>query len=209
MDVEIRDYRDADEQEWMRVHAEIMTISHSWNYCIQERPGYEGHESTRLVALIDGKIIGLTDTIYDNEPGEICFKNESRGGYVTEFGRLPHVAAKGLGRMLIDATIADAKDKGITRLEYWSQDRNAQRFYMNLGLPEISRHYRFRMQAPKEVGDHLLQDGIGIEYVYAVCQPEDWFAVKKKYEINEDHPLEPHLCIGYAINDFDKPYMKD
>ncbi|MFP6581576.1 MAG: GNAT family N-acetyltransferase [Candidatus Hydrogenedentota bacterium] len=208
MDVEIREYRDEDEQKWMRVHAEIMTISHSWNYCIQERPPYDGHESTRLVALVDGKIIGLTDTLYDNEPGEICFNKETRGGYVTEFGRLPGFAAKGLGIQLMQATMDHAHAKGIDRLEYWSQDRNAQRYYMKLGLPEISRHYRFRMQAPQEVGDHLLQDGIGVEYIYGVCQPEDWPAVKKKYEIKMDHPLEPHLCIGYAIDDFEKPFPK-
>jgi len=34
MDIEIREYRDEDEREWMRVHAIMMSISHSWNYCI-------------------------------------------------------------------------------------------------------------------------------------------------------------------------------
>ncbi len=43
MDIEIREYRDEDEAEWMRVHAIILSISHSWNYSIQERPPYEGH----------------------------------------------------------------------------------------------------------------------------------------------------------------------
>lgn len=208
MEFEIREYLDEDEQEWMRVHAEIMTLSHSWNYAIQERPDYAGHESTRLVAVQDGQIIGLTDTIYDNEPGEVCYNKDSRGGYVTEFGRLPQVAAKGLGKALILATIEDARAKGIERLEYWSQDRNAQRFYMKLGLLEIARHYRFRMLPPQEIADHLLQDGIGVEYIYGICQPEDWFDVKKKYEVKMDHPLEPHLCIGYAIDDFDAPFRE-
>lgn len=208
MDIEIREYRDEDEAEWMRVHAVVLSISHSWNYSIQERPQYEGHESTRLVALLDGKIIGLTDTQYDNEPGEICFNKDCRGGYVTEFGRLPEYPKMNIGPRLIDATVVDAKKKGITRLEYWSQDRNAQRFYARLGLPEISRHYRFRMQPPKDVADRLMQDNVGIEYVYAVCMPEEWPSVKKKYEILDRHPLEPHLCIGYEVRDFERCYAE-
>ncbi len=34
MDIEIREYRDEDQAERMRVHAIILSISHSWNYCI-------------------------------------------------------------------------------------------------------------------------------------------------------------------------------
>ena len=33
-EITIREYTDKDEAEWMRVHATILTISHSWNYCI-------------------------------------------------------------------------------------------------------------------------------------------------------------------------------
>ena len=208
MNIEIRKYRDEDAQEWIEVHAKIMTLSQSWNYCIQERPPYEGHESTRLVMIADGKIIGLTDTVYDNEPGDVCLLKESRGGYVTEFGRLPGFEGMGLGPRLIDATIEDTRKKGIARLEYWSQDRNAQRFYMKLGLKEISRHYRFRMKAPQSVADSMLDVGVGIEYIYGVCRPEDWTTVKKQQEILKDHPLEPKLCIGYEIPDFDNPYKK-
>lgn len=208
MDIEIRPYRDEDEQEWMRVHSVILSISHSWNYCIQERPQYEGYESTRLVAVHDGHIVGLTDCQFENEPGELCFLKDSRGGYVTEFGRLPEYAKMNLGPRLIDATIEDAERKGFTRLEYWSQDRNAQRFYTRLGLREIGRHYRFRFTPPTEVAEPLLQNGVGVEYVYGVCMPEDWPRVKKQYEILTKHPLEPHLCIGYEIRDFSKRFAQ-
>ena len=159
-----------------------------------------------LAPVHDGTIIGLTDAQYENEPGEICFIKDSRGGYVTEFGRLPEYGKQNIGPRLIDATIEDAKKKGITRLEYWSQDRNAQRFYARLGLPEIGRHYRFRMQPPKDIAERLMQDQIGIEYVYAVCMPEDWPRVKKEHEIITKHPLEAHLCIGYEIRDFSRRF---
>ena len=195
MAIEIREYRPEDEAEWMRVHAIILSISHSWNYTIQERPLYEGHQSTRLVATVDGRIVGLTDTKYENEVGELCFLKDSRAGYVLEFGRLPEFAGMNIGPRLIDATIEDAKGKGFHRLEYWSQDRKAQRFYARLGLKEIGRHYRFRFRPPQTVTDLLMQDFVGVEYLYGACMPEEWPLVKEKYTIIHDHPLEPHLCI--------------
>ena len=199
MQIEVREYRPEDEREWMRVHAIILSISHAWNYSIQERPDYPGHLSTRLVAVCEGRIVGLTDAQYDNQPGEICFLKDSRGGYVLEFGRLPEYAGKGIGKMLMDATVADARKKGICRLEYWTQDRAAQRFYRRLGLPEIGRHYRFRIRSPQTVTDFMMGDRVAVEYLYCACLPEEWPLAKKKYEIIEKHPLEPHLCIGYEI----------
>lgn len=199
MQFEIREYRPEDEQEWMRVHAIILSISHSWNYSIQERSMYEDNPSTKLVAVAEGKIVGLLDTIFENKINEYCFLTDSTGGYVLEFGRLPEFSAKGLGRALMEAAKADADAKGFRRLEYWSQDRKAQRFYARLGLPEIGRHYRFRMKPPQDVTDRMLQDRIGIEYMYGACLPEEWPLVKEKYEVITKHPLEPHLCIGYEV----------
>ena len=199
MNIEIRPYRDEDREAWMRVHAVIMSISHAWNYCIQERPDYVGYESTRLVALVDGQMAGLTDVQYDREPGEICFLKDSRGGYVLEFGRLPEYKGLGLGKRLMDASVEDARSKGIGRLEYWSQDRAAQRFYRRVGLQEIGRHYRFRFKAPQDIAERLKQDYLGVEYIYGACFPEEWPLVKQKYEIIERHPLEPHLCAGFEI----------
>jgi len=198
MDIEIREYRDEDEAEWMRVHAVILSISHSWNYVIQERPRYE-RPCTRLVAVADGKIVGLTDAEYETEPGQLCFLRDSLGGYVLEFGRLPEYRGLGIGRLLIDATVEDAKRKGYHRLEYWSQDRKAQRYYQRLGLPEISRHYRFRMAAPEAVKDALGRTRIAVEYLYCACLPEEWPLIQQEYEVIDKPPLEPHLTIGYEI----------
>lgn len=195
----VRPYRDEDETEWMRVHAIILSISHSWNYTIQERPAYKDHLSTRLVAELDGKIVGLTDTQYEREPGEFCYLKDSLGGYVLEFGRLPEYRGLEIGEKLIAATIADAKSKGFHRLEYWSQDRRAQRYYARRGMPEIGRHYRFYFRPTREINDMLIADGIGAEHLHAMCMPEDWPLVKRRYEIIEEHPFEPHLCIGYEI----------
>lgn len=199
MEIVIREYRPEDEQEWMRVHAIILSMSHAWNYTIQERPTYEGYESTQLVATVDGKIVGLTDAQYDKEPGEICFVKDSRGGYVLEFGRLPEYGGAEIGKRLMEATMEDAKSKGVRRLEYWTQERRAQRYYARLGMPEIGRHYRFRFKPTTEINDLLLKDYIGVEYLYGACLVDEWPLIKQKYDIIMKHPLEPHLCVGYEV----------
>lgn len=198
MEIEIREYRDEDEQEWMRAHAVILSISHAWNYSIQERPRY-ARPSTCLVAVADGKIVGLSDTEYEITPGDICYLKDSPGGYVLEFGRLPEYSGHGIGKLLMDATVEDARKKGYHRLEYWTQDRNAQRYYHRLGLPEIGRHYRFRMQTPDAVKDLLGRTRIAVEYLYCACLPEEWPLIQQEYEIITKAPLEPHLCVGYEI----------
>ena len=197
MSIEIRAYRAEDEAEWMAVHAVIMSISHAWNYCIQERPDYAGYPSTRLVAVDGDRIVGLTDVQYENEVGELCFQKDSLGGYVLELGRLPEYGGQGIGRKMMDATVEDAKRLGYERLEYWSQDRRAQRFYRRLGLKEISRHYRFRFKPPQEMVDQLMKDCVGVEYLYGACVPEEWPLIQEKYEVIQKHPLEPHLCVGF------------
>lgn len=198
-DIVIREYRQEDEAEWMRVHAIIMSISHAWNYTIQERPAYAGYQSTRLVAELDGRIVGLTDVQYENKLGELCFLRDSLGGYVLEFGRLPEYKGLNIGKRLMEATVEDARLKGFQRLEYWSQDRNAQRFYRRLGMKEIGRHYRFRFKPPQDIIDRMMQDCVGVEYLYGACMPEEWPLVQKKYEIITKHPLEPHACVGFEI----------
>ena len=199
MDIMIRAYRPEDEDEWMRVHAIILSISHAWNYSIQERPAYEGHQSTKLVAMADGKIVGLTDVQYENKIQEFCFLTDSLGGYVLEFGRLPEYAGLGIGKKLIDASVDDAKKKGFHRLEFWTQDRKAQRYYRRLGMKEIGRHYRFRIKPPNDIEEIMTKAYVGIEYLYCACVPEEWPLIKQKFEVIERHPLEPHLCVGFEL----------
>ncbi len=198
-DIVIREYQPSMRDEWMRVHAVIMSISHAWNYTIQERPEYKDHRSTRLVALVDGALAGLADVQYENEVGEQCILKDSPGGYVLEFGRLPEYAGLGLGERLILAVVEDAQRQGFHRLEFWSQDRVAQRFYRRFGMKEIGRHYRFRMNAPEEIKKMLLEQHIGVEYLYCACMPEQWPLVKETHDIINKPPLEPHLCVGFEL----------
>ncbi len=195
----IREYREEDQEEWIKVHAMIMSISHAWNYVIQERPIYEGHQSTRLVAVCNNKIVGLTDVQYENELGEFCWNKDTLAGYVLEFGRLPEYKGRNIGKLLIDATIQDALKKGFHRLEYWSQDRNAQRFYRRLGMKEIGRYYRFYFKPPKDIANIFAQKGIALDHLYGGCLPEEWPNVQQEFEIITKHPQEPHLCVGFEI----------
>ena len=198
MELIIRDYEDRDEQEWMIVHAIILTISHAWNYTIQQRPTYE-HDSVKLVALDGDKIVGLMDIEIENEPGKLCLLKDSIGGYVLEIGRLPEYAGNDIGRSLIETAKERLAAKDIHRMEFWTQDENARRYYDHLGMREINRHYRFRIKPSEKIKTLLERDYIGCEYIYGACVPEIFDEVKRRYEVIKRHPLEPHLCIGYEL----------
>lgn len=197
MEFEIRPYQDTDAEAWLRAHAVIMSISHAWNYAIQERPDYGQAPNTRLVAMTEGRIAGVMDVLYDEDENRVCFLKDTPGGYVLEFGRLPEFAGHRLGGMLVDAAITDAKKLGFGRLEFWSQDRRAQRFYRRMGMNEIGRHYRFRLKPPEDVKSALLAHRMGVEYIYAVCAPEEWPLIQERFDVIRKPPLEPHLCVGF------------
>jgi len=197
-EITVRDYTDADSHEWIRVHAIILTISHAWNYSIQERPEYD-HDSVRLVALDGERIVGLMDVEIEDEPGTLCLVKDSPGGYVLEFGRLPEYRGRGIGSLLVEAAKQRLLVKGIRRMEFWTQDPDAARLYRRRGLHEINRHYRFRFKPTPEIQNMLEDDLIGCEYIYGACIPDVWNEVKEKYEVLTRHPLEPHLCVGFEM----------
>lgn len=116
MNVKIRDYEDRDENEWMIVHAIILTTSHAWNYSIQQRPVYE-NDSVKLVALDGEKIVGLMDVEIESKPGMLCLMKDSVGGYVLEIGRLPEYARRDIGRALIREARERLIAKGVRRME--------------------------------------------------------------------------------------------
>lgn len=198
MELTIRDYEDRDEQEWLIVHAIILTTSHAWNYTIQQRPKYQ-NDSVKLVTLDGGKIVGLMDIEIESEPGKLCLLKDSIGGYVLEIGRLPEYAGNNIGRALIEAAKERLTAKDVHRMEFWTQDENARRYYDHLGMREINRHYRFRIKPSEQVKRLLERDYIGCEYIYGACVPEIFDEVKRRYEVIERHPLEPHLCVGYEL----------
>jgi ribosomal protein S18 acetylase RimI-like enzyme len=197
-EIAIREYQAADRDEWMRVHAIILTMSHAWNYSIQERPEYE-RDSVRLVALDGDRIVGLMDVEIEDEPGTLCLLKDSIGGYVLEFGRLPEYKGRRIGSMLIETARERLPDKGVTRMEFWTQDRDAERFYRRIGLREINRHYRFRFRPPADIEQKLREDSVGVEYIYGACVPDVWKDIQKKYDIITRHPLEPHLSVGFEM----------
>jgi len=197
-EIVVRDYQDADCDQWMRVHAIILTMSHAWNYSIQERPEYE-HDSVRLVALDEGRLIGLMDVEIEDEPGTLCLLKDTPGGYVLEFGRLPEYRGRRIGSLLIDAAKERLVAKGINRMEFWTQDRRAERYYRRLGLREINRHYRFRFKPPPEIEQMLKDEYVGCEHIYGACVPDVWNEVQRKFDVITRHPLEPHLCVGFEM----------
>jgi len=112
---------------------------------------------------------------------------------------LPEYAGHNIGRAMIEEAKKRLIAKGVRRMEFWTQDKDAQGYYEHIGIREINRHYRFRIKPSERIKRLLEGDFIGCEYIYGACVPEIFDEVRRRYEVIERHPLEPHLCVGYEL----------
>lgn len=201
--VGIRDYAEADEAAWLACWGQVAVTSHAWGLAYQKKPGYE-RTAVELVA-VEGNppnlIIGFIDIEIENDPAELGFLQDSRCGFVWELGLLPGFRGRGLGRALIEAAAERLRGHGLRRMEFWSMDEGAQRFYERLGMAEMNRHWRFWARAglpPSTLGVNTAGiPSLRVELVHATASVADWPRVSRECPVIETPPHEPHLCRGF------------
>jgi len=214
--VGIRDYAEADEAAWLACWGQVVVTSHAWGLAYQKKPRYE-RTAVDLVA-VEGKlpnlIIGFIDIEIENDPAELGFLRDSRCGFVWELGLLPGFRGRGLGRALIEAAAERLRGHGLQRMEFWSMDEGAQRFYERLGMAEMNRHWRFWAR-PAAGSPPLAADvtaglppwtlgvntagipSLRVELVHATASVADWPRVSRECPVIQTPPHEPHLCRGF------------
>lgn len=192
-----RNFNRQDTSQWIRIHGIVSAFSHAWIFVTNYKPSYK-NESIELVAEKDGSIIGFIDVEIEPYPGKLCLKAESRGGFVWEFGVLPEMQKKGVGRHLIRETEMRLAKLGINRMEFFTRDNNACKFYESMAMEKISTHYQFFFKAPHGMGKKLIKKGLlSVNHVYANCWVDEWEHVKRQFDILYDPPYEPHICYGF------------
>ena len=70
MDLEIRNYHNEDEEEWLKCHM-LIDLKTSGGELLKKKPKY-ADRSIELVATLDDKIIGFLDIELESSPGKIC-----------------------------------------------------------------------------------------------------------------------------------------
>jgi len=191
-DIVIREYRVEDEREWVKCHA-LVYLDSNERRLLRNKPKYTG-KTIELIALVRGKIVGFTDIELEEVPGSICYKKFDGNGMLWDIGVLPEFRRRGIGTKLLDEGIERGKQLGMKRLEAWSIEPNAWKFYEKYGFKKFFEYHHVLIsgRGKLKVFD---KDGLHITEIYAHVMPEtDLKAIIEKYQPKEIFP-----CRGYEL----------
>lgn len=190
MSLRIRRYRRRDEGEWIKCHM-LVDLEASGGELLKEKPKYDG-KSIELVATIDDKIIGFLDIELEGSPGKICYKKIEGNGMLWDIGVLKEYRRQGIATRLLNEGINRARRYGLQRLEAWTVEENAKRFYENNGFTEFYKYHHIRINKRENL-KAFDKNGLHIISLYAHIMPETNLEdVIKKY-----NPKEVFECLGF------------
>jgi GNAT superfamily N-acetyltransferase len=124
--VEIRPLQTGDEAEWRRLWNAYLTFYETelpeevYATTFARLTGNEPGEFRGFLALVDGKPVGLTHYVFHRSCwyiDDVC--------YLQDLYADPDMRGKGIGRALIEAVHAAAKEAGAGKLYWMTQEFNA------------------------------------------------------------------------------------
>jgi len=192
MDLAIRQYRVEDEKEWLRVHA-LVYLDSNERRLLRAKPKHEG-KTIELVAEVNSEIVGFLDIELEETPGQVCFKKLLGNGMLWDIGVLLEHRGKGIATRLLNEGMRRGKRQSMRRLEAWSIEPNAWRFYEKYGFKKFYEYHhvlidnRERLRAFDEDGMHIIE-------LYAHVMPEtDLKEIVTKYQ-----PRGVMPCHGFEL----------
>jgi len=192
MDLVIREYKVDDGKEWLRCHA-LVYIGSNERRIERNKPKYGG-KTIELIALVDEKIVGYLDIELEETPGSVCYKKLDGNGMLWDIGVIPEFRGKGIATKLLDEGIRRAKQSGMKRLEAWSIEPNAWKFYERYGFKKFFEYHHVLISEREKLRP-FDKDGMHIIEIYAHVMPEtDLKAIIEKHQPKEILP-----CCGFEL----------
>ncbi|MDH7477692.1 MAG: GNAT family N-acetyltransferase [Candidatus Bathyarchaeota archaeon] len=189
----IRDYEPIDEEEWLKCHA-LVYLGSNERILERNKPKYDG-KTVELIALSNKKIVGFLDIELEETPGSVCYKKAEGNGMLWDIGVLPEFRRKGVATQLLNEGIKRGKKLGMKRLEAWSIEPSAWKFYEKYGFKKFFEYHHIRINNREKLWP-FDKDGMHIVEVYAHIMPEtDLRTIIEKYQ-----PKEVLPCYGYELN---------
>ena len=140
MGITIREYQDTDETGWIRCRVISFLDSSYYDDVKREKESYD-HASICLVAEHDNQIIGFIDVEYEENVGEVCYLKGSLGANIWNLGVLPEYRNRCIAQMLWEQVKELLIEKGIQRVELWTQDDlAANKWYQKQGFELIESY---------------------------------------------------------------------
>lgn len=166
----IRDYRDSDEQEWLKCRVVSFLDSSYYNNVLTQHEKYE-NDVISLVAEENGRIIGLVEAEIETSKGDLCvatkeFTAYKRGAVLWHLAVLPEFRR---GKCATNLWIELQKrliSAGVNYCEAWTQqDEAANGWYLSKGFRNISERNWLRCYArPSKASWFLNERNVGQIY---------------------------------------------
>jgi ribosomal protein S18 acetylase RimI-like enzyme len=99
-----------------------------------------GDDSDVIVAEVSGEIVGYAVLLHRRAARDMLVPRAY--AHIENFGVAATYRREGIGRQLIEACVAQAKERGATSLELdcWEANREAMAFYSSIGM-RVTRRY--------------------------------------------------------------------
>ena len=150
-DAVIRPYVDSDERGWLECRVLAFLDSAYYDAVVREKEHYE-RPSVELVAEAEGRIVGLIDVEYEEEPGTVCEERPGLGGMIWHIAVLPEFRRRRIASRLLADAERIVRARGIERLEAWTRDDAwVQRWYEELGFELIYSYLHVYVRGRAEV----------------------------------------------------------
>lgn len=128
----IREYKDTDEQKWLRCRVISFLDCSYWNDVKTQKENYR-KTCVSYVAEEKGIIVGLMDI--EIESDELSYKDKGKGAIIWHVAVLPEFRKDGIARKLWEVSQHKLKENGVCYCECWTQDDiPANMFYQKIGF---------------------------------------------------------------------------
>jgi ribosomal protein S18 acetylase RimI-like enzyme len=192
MSLTIRECRPEDEREWLQCHA-LVYLGSNERRMQREKQTY-GQKAIELVSTTDGKIVGFADVELEATPGSLCQKKAEGNGMLWDLGVLPEFRRRGCATRLLGEAITQGSQLGMKRLEAWSIEPDAWKFYEKYGFKRFFEYHHVLMDNREKLRA-FDRNGLHVVEVYAHVMPgTDLQNIFREYA-----PKEVLPCCGFEL----------
>ena len=187
-DVTIREYRQTDEQGWVRCRALAFLGTSYFDDVYREKEAYE-NPSIELIAEEESHVVGLLDVELDTKERRVCSDGRRPAGMVWHLAVHPDFQRRGVGSALLREALDRAQDREIERFEAWTRDDEATvAWYERMGFRQVDSYlhvYLNREEAADvvELSDSLSTAGsLSVQSAFAQYVGDDEEAMCERFD---------------------------
>ncbi|WP_404458502.1 GNAT family N-acetyltransferase [Oceanobacillus kapialis] len=188
--MEIRRYEPKDEKSWVRCRVLSFLDTAYFDNVLRQKEHYE-NPSIELVAVNEGKIVGLLDAEYDTPDNRICTREPDKGAMIWHIAVHPDYQREGVGGKLLLELEKLAKELDIAYIEAWTRDDNWVRsWYENNKFILTSSYLHVFLERDELSSIPTSHKNMQLIQGWAHYTGENKLAIKEKYK-------RVHECVCY------------